>query len=181
MVNNGRMIMQTDLDLNGHSIYQTINFSSGAIGILKEINMNNQKITNLADGINDNDAVNKKQMEDNFKHMVYGEINIGNGAFSLFGYNEIIIPYRLITSIFFVYKTYNSSPDNLQNLPRIGIKITAGNVLNLRAPSNGLSQTIEVNQTMTGSLLKLELTSGPVAARVSVDKILVLIELAFHN
>ena len=50
VVNNGRMVMQTDLDLHGHSIYGNINFSLGDIVILKNINMNNQKIINVAYG-----------------------------------------------------------------------------------------------------------------------------------
>ena len=91
------------------------------------------------------------------------------------------MPYRNITSIFFVYKTYNSS-NSLQNLPRIGIKIEAGNTLNLRTSSNGVSQQIIINQTMTQSLLSIELTSGPIGSnRLSRDRILMLIELAFHS
>ena len=90
------------------------------------------------------------------------------------------MPYRKITSIFFVYKTYNSS-SNLQNLPRIGIKIEAGNTLNLRTSSEGVSQQIIVNQTMTQSILSVELTSGPISQNgLSRDKILMLIELSFH-
>ena len=91
------------------------------------------------------------------------------------------MPYRNITNIFFVYKTYNSS-SNLQNLPRIGIKIEAGNTLNLRTSSEGVSQQIIINQTMTQSILSVELTSGPITGQngISRDRILMLIELSFH-
>ena len=61
--------MQTDLDLNGHSIYGILNLSSGDILILKKINMNNKKIINVANGTDNNDVVNKKQMEDNLKRI----------------------------------------------------------------------------------------------------------------
>ena len=67
MINDGRMFMETDLDLNGHSIYGILNLSSGDILILKKINMNNKKIINVANGTDNNDVVNKKQMEDNLK------------------------------------------------------------------------------------------------------------------
>ena len=134
-VDNGRMVMQTELDLNGNSIRGTLNYSSNNIVMLKKIDMNNQKIINVAFGTDDNDAVNKKQMENNLKYMVHGEINIGQNIFLLNGFSDIIMPYRNITSIFFVYKTYNSS-NSLQNLPRIGIKIEAGNSLNLRTSSD---------------------------------------------
>ena len=179
VVNNGRMTIQTDLDLNGHSIYRTLNLSSDIV-ILKEMNMNNQKIINVADGTSDKDVVNKKQMENFTKYMVHGSINIGGNKFVLNGSTDIIMPYRNITSIFFVYKTYNSSV-NVQNLPRIGIKIEAGNTLNLRTSSEGVSQQIVVNQTMSQSLLSVELTGGPIGQnRLSRDRIIMLIELAFH-
>ena len=179
LVNNGRMIMQTDLDFNGHSIYQNIDFSSGNIKLLKNIDMNNKKIINVDYGTDDNDAVNKKQMENNLKYMVHGGINIGENKFLLNGFSDIIMPYRNITSIFFVYKTYNSSI-NVQNLPRIGIKIEAGNTLNLRSSSQGVSQQIVVNQTMTQSILSIELTSGPINQNRSRDRIIMLLELSFH-
>ena len=123
-------------------------------------------------------------MEDHFKnntkHMVYGQINIGSKIFQLFGINEIIIPYRTITSIFFVYKTYISS-NIIQNLPAIGIKIKAGNTLNVRSSSTGVSQQIDVNQTMTQSTLSIETVNGPLdQSGLSVD-VLILIELAYHD
>ena len=180
LVNNGRMIMQTDLDLNGYSIYRNINFLAGNIVVLKSINMSNQKITNVDFGTDDKDVVNKKQMENNLKYMVHGGINIGENKFLLNGFSDIIMPFRNITSIFFVYKTYNSSA-NVQNLPRIGIKIEAGNTLNLRTSSEGVSQQIVVNQTMTQSILSIELTSGPIGQnRLSRDRIIMLVELSFH-
>ena len=77
VVDNGRMVMQTELDLNGHSIRGTLNYSSNNIVMLKKIDMNNQKIINVAFGTDNNDAVNKKQMENNLKYYVHGEINIG--------------------------------------------------------------------------------------------------------
>ena len=127
-----------------------------------------------------NDVVNKKQMENNIKYMINCEINIGKNTFLLNGSNEIIMPQRNIISIFFVYKTYNSSV-NVQNLPNIGIKIKAGNTLNLRSSSQGVSQQIDVNQTMSQSLLSIELTSGPISQdRLARDKILILVELSFH-
>ena len=171
--------MQTDLDFNGHSIYQNIDFSSGNIKLLKNIDMNNKKIINVDYGTDDNDAVNKKQMENNLKYMVHGGINIGENKFLLNGFSDIIMPFRNITSIFFVYKTYNSSA-NVQNLPRIGIKIEAGNTLNLRTSSEGVSQQIVVNQTMTQSILSIELTSGPINQNRSRDRIIMLLELSFH-
>ena len=181
IIENGRMVMQTDLDLNENSIYGNINFSSSNITILKSVNMSNQKITNVDYGTDDNDVVNKKQLENNLKYMVHGGINIGGNTFLLNGFNEIIMPFRNITSIFFVYKTYNSSI-NVQNLPRIGIKIQAGNTLNLRTSSQGVSQQINVNQTMTQSLMTVQLTSGPIGQnRLSRDKILMLVELSFHS
>ena len=180
VVNNGRMIMQTDLDLNGHSIYRNIDFSSDNIKLLKNIDMNNQKIINVADGTSDKDVVNKKQMENNLKYFVYGGINIGGNKFLLNGFSDIIMPYRYITSIFFVYKTYNSS-NSLQNLPRIGIKIEAGNSLNLRTSSEGVSQHIIINQAMTQSILSVELTRGPIQNGLSRDRISMLIELSFHS
>ena len=181
VVDNGRMVMQTELDLNMYPIRGTLNFSSNNIVMLKKIDMNNQKIINVALGTDDNDAVNKKQMENNLKYMVHGEIKRGDFKFLLNGFNDIIMPYRNITNIFFVYKTYNSS-SNLQNLPRIGIKIEAGNTLNLRTSSEGVSQEIIINQTMTQSVLSVELTSGPITGRngISRDRILMLIELSFH-
>ena len=109
VVDNGRMVMQTELDLNGYPIRGTLNYSSNNIVMLKKIDMNNQKIINVAFGTDDNDVVNKKQMENNLKYYVHGEINIGENKFLLNGFNEIIMPYRNITNIFFVYKTYNSS------------------------------------------------------------------------
>ena len=179
--NNGRIKMHGSLDLNGHSIYETLNFLSGDIVILKKINMNNQKIINVANGTNDNDVVNKKQMEDNLKYMVYGELKINQNLFMLNGSNEIIMPYRTITSVFLVYKTYNSTP-NLQTLPAIGIKMKAGNTINVRSSSTGISQQINVNQTMTQSLLSVELVNGPLnQSGLSVDQIYLLIELAYHN
>ena len=169
VVDNGSMVMQTDLDLNGHSIYGFPNF-----------NMNNKKIINVANATDNNDAVNKKQLENNLKYMVHGGINIGGNKFLLNGFSDIIMPYRNITSIFFVYKTYNSSI-NVQNLPRIGIKIEAGNTLNLRTSSEGVSQQIDVNQTMTQSILSIELTSGPIGQNgLSRDRIIMLVELYFH-
>ena len=71
------------------------------------------------------------------------------------------MPHRNIKNIFFVYKTYNSS-NNTRNLPRIGVKIEAGNTLNLRTSSEGVNQHISVNQTMTQDILSVELTSGPI-------------------
>ena len=179
VVDNGRMVMQTELDLNGYPIRGTLNYSSNNIVMLKKIDMNNQKIINVALGTDDNDVVNKKQMENNLKYYVHGEINIGQNTFLLNGFNAIIMPYRYITSIFFVYKTYNSS-NSLQNLPRIGIKIEAGNSLNLITSSTGISQQIIINQTMTQSILSVELTRGPIQNGLSRDKILMLIELSFH-
>ena len=70
VVDNGRMVMQTELDLNGHSIRGTLNYSSNNIVMLKKIDMNNQKIINVAFGTDNNDAVNKKQMENNLKYYV---------------------------------------------------------------------------------------------------------------
>ena len=180
VVDNGRMVMQTELDLNGYSIRGTLNYSSNNIVMLKKIDMNNQKIINVAFGTDDNDVVNKKQMENNLKYYVHGEINIGQNTFLLNGFNEIIMPYRNITSIFFVYKTYNSS-SNLQNLPRIGIKIVAGNTLNLITSSTGVSQQIIINQTITQSILSVELTRPINQNGLSRDRILMLVELSFHS
>ena len=115
--------------------------------------------------------------------MYHGEINIGANKFLLNGFNEIIMPYRNITGIFFVYKTFNSSISiSPVHSPRIGIKIEAGNTLNLRTSSIGVSQQIIINQTMTQSVLSVELTSGPISGRngLSRDRILMLIELSFH-
>ena len=181
LVDNGRMVMQTELDLNGNSIRGTLNFSSNNIVMLKKINMNNQKIINVAFGTDDNDAVNRKQLEDNLKFFVHGGLNIGENKFLLNGFTDIIIPHRNIINIFFVYKTYNSS-NNAQNLPRIGVKIKAGNTLFLRTSSEGVNQHISVNQTMTQDILSVELTSGPISQnRLSRDRILMLIELSFQN
>ena len=180
VVDNGRMVMQTELDLNGNSIRGTLNSSSNNIVMLKKIDMNNQKIINVAFGTNDNDVVNRKQLEDNLKFFVHGGLNIGENKFLLNGFTDIIIPHRNIINIFFVYKTYNSS-NNAQNLPRIGVKIEAGNTLNLRTSSEGVNQHISVNQTMTQDILSVELTSGPIDRyRLSHDRILMLIELSFH-
>ena len=181
VVDNGRMVMQTELDLNGNSIRGTLNSSSNNIVMLKKIDMNNQKIINVAFGIDDNDAVNRKQLEDNLKFFVYGGLNIGENKFLLNGFTDIIMPHRNIINIFFVYKTYNSS-NNAQNLPRIGVKIKAGNTLNLRTLSEGVNQHISVNQTMTQDILSVELNSGPISQnRLSRDRILMLIELSFQN
>ena len=183
VVDNGRMVMQTELDLNGYSIRGTLNYSSNNIVMLKKIDMNNQKIINVALGTDDNDVVNKKQMENNLKYYVHGEINIGQNRFLLNGFNKIIMPYRNITSIFFVYLTYNSN-NNIQNLPRIGIRIRQTglhNDLNLRTSSEGINQQIIVNQQMAQSVLSVELSSGPISNnRLSRDRIIMLIELAFH-
>ena len=47
-------------------------------------------------------------MEDHFKnhtkYMIHGQINIGSKIFQLFGSNDIIMPYRTITSIFLSIK-----------------------------------------------------------------------------
>ena len=182
VVDNGRMVMQTELDLNGNSIRGTLNSSSNNIEMLKKIDMNNQKIINVAFGTDDNDVVNKKQMENNLKYYVHGEINIGQNIFLLNGFSEIIMPYRNITSIFFVYKTHNAS-SNVQNLPRIGITITQPGLHhthNLRTSSEGVNQKIIVNQQITQSILSVELTRGPVLNGLSLDRILMLIELSFH-
>ena len=180
VVDNGRMVMQTELDLNGNSIRGTLNSSSNNIVMLKKIDMNNQKIINVAFGTNGNDAVNRKQLEDNLKFFVYGGLNIGENKFLLNGFTDIIMPHRNIKNIFFVYKTYNSS-SNTRNLPRIGVKIEAGNTLNLRTSDEGVNQHISVNQTMTQDILSVELTSGPIDRyRLSHDRILMLIELAYH-
>ena len=174
------MVMQTELDLNGNSIRGTLNYSSNNIVMLKKIDMNNKKIINVAFGTNDNDVVNRKQLEDNLKFFVHGGLNKGENKFLLNGFTDIIIPHRNIINIFFVYKTYNSS-NNAQNLPRIGVKIEAGNTLNLRTSSEGVNQHISVNQTMTQDILSVELTSGPIDEyRLSRDRILILIELSFH-
>ena len=204
MINDGRMLMQTDLDLNGHSIYEILNLSSGNILILKKINMNNKKIINVANGTDNNDVVNKKQMEDNskliekkmvdnfkriekkiednLKHIVYGELNIHSVKFYLNGFSEIIMPYRNITTISFVYKTYNASPPPLESiLPNIGVRIKAGNTLNFRSRAPGINQQINVNRTMTGNVLSIELSSGPRNNNgLSLDKILMRVEMAFR-
>ena len=83
VVDNGRMVMQTELDLNGNSIRGTLNSSSNNIKMLKKIDMNNQKIINVAFGTNDNDVVNRKQLEDNLKFFVHGGLNIGENKFLL--------------------------------------------------------------------------------------------------
>ena len=59
----GRTKMHEDLDLNGHGIHETLDFLAGNIRILKDINMNNKRITNIPNGVNNNDAINKNQME----------------------------------------------------------------------------------------------------------------------
>ena len=145
-----------------------------------DLDMNNKKITNIASGTDDNDVVNKKQMENNLKYFVYGMVYVHEKKFYLNGHNSVFLPYRKITSISFIYETYNSSVD-VQNLPRIGIKIEAGNTLNLRTSSEGVNQQINVNQTMTQNILSVELTRGPVDSNgLSLDKILMLIELSIH-
>ena len=198
VVNNGRMLMQTDLDLNGHSIYEILNLSSGNILILKNINMNNKKITNVANGTDNNDVVNKKQMEDNLKkiednlkliekkiednlkHVAYGEVNIGSNIFMINGFREIRIPYHNITSIYFFYKTYNSNPST-ESLPNIGVRIRAGNTLNVFSRAPGIHQQINLNQRMSDRNLSIQLTRGPLERNgLSSDKILMSIELSFR-
>ena len=50
--------------------------------MLKKIDMNNQKIIKCSFRCtDDNDAVNKKQMENNLKYFVHGLINIGANKF----------------------------------------------------------------------------------------------------
>ena len=148
-----------------------------------ELDMNNKKISNVASGVNDNDVVNKKQMENSLKYFIFGEINIGENTFSLNGAKEIITPYRHIKEILFVYKTYiSANAGDYRTLPRIGIEIKSSlSSLNFRTLSNGINQRISVNQKISESLMSVDLTSGPINNnRLSRDKILMLIELSFH-
>ena len=121
----------------------------------------------------------RKKLEDNLKHVAYGEVNIGSNKFMLNGFSEIRIPYHNITSIYFLYKTYNANP-SVGSLPNIGVRIKAGNTLNVRSSAPGIHQQINVNQTMRDRILSIELTRGPLNRNgLSLDKILMSIEFSF--
>ena len=90
-------VSDVDAKIYNKELYKNIN---DKMQMQVEINMNNNKITNVASGTNDNDAVNKKQMEDNLKAYVYGEVKIGERKVLLNGFDEIIMPYPHIKNYF---------------------------------------------------------------------------------
>ena len=147
-----------------------------------DLDMNNKKISNVASGTDDNDVVNKKQMENNLKYFIQGFIDRGWRLFYLNNSSvHANIPYKKIIKIHCSYIT-NFSASN--NYPRIEITLNSGNKsLSFRSLLEGKNQEIVVNRTLNDPLLSIQLSDGPIDGRPvgnSIDKISILIELAYH-
>ena len=146
-----------------------------------DLDMNNKKISNVASGTDDNDVVNKKQMENNLKYFIQGFIDRGWRLFYLNNSSvHANIPYKKIIKIHCSYITNFSA-----NYPRIEITLNSGNkTLSFRSSSEGKNQEIVVNRTLNDPLLSIQLSDGPLDNRRplghSNDKISILIELAYH-
>ena len=183
---NVRTKMHENIDLNGHGIHETLDFLSGNIRILKDINMNNKKIINLGDAANDNDAITKRQAKDivtaSKLRYLHGKISIGEREFSLSGSTGGVITNDTnITRIDIYYKKHHSIPS--VSYPNVGLHIydfystpRKGSVITNRI---NLGQQQEYHLypiPITFGISKIELSSGPIDdERKSTNEILILV------
>ena len=156
-IENGQMVMQTDLSLNGHrlrdSIYDTVfTIKNGQMVMQADLSLNRHR---LRDSI----------------HYIYGILNTKDGnTFLLNGFDNILVPRlsRILT-----IKLCDCKPS--MRLPPVSLKIKHGGLLSksniYTSTQDGPVQTISINLLLPFGFMTVELASV-----VKDEELLLLIE-----